>query len=60
MKSYLLNGEPFSPHALLFSRLKKVLGVLLLSGLCSFSTYAQKTITGRVSSGDTALIGFTV
>jgi TonB-linked SusC/RagA family outer membrane protein len=60
MKSYLLNGEPFSPHALLFSRLKKVLGVLLLSGLCSFSTYAQKTITGRVSSGDTALIGVTV
>jgi len=60
MKSYLLKGDPASPCHLLFSGLKRVAGVFLVAVSLSFSANAQKTITGRVSVGDTALTGVSV
>jgi len=60
MKNYLLKGDFRSPHHLLFSHVKKVLAIFSLAAVFSFSAHAQKTITGRVSSGDTALTAVTV
>ena len=60
MKTYLLKENCRSPHHLLFSPVKKLLAIFLLAGVFSFSAHAQKTITGRVSSGDTALTAVTV
>jgi TonB-linked SusC/RagA family outer membrane protein len=60
MKNYLLKGDFRSPHHLLFSHVKKILAIFSLAAVFSFSAHAQKTITGRVSSGDTALTAVTV
>ena len=59
MKSYILKGDPSSPHHL-FSHAKKVLSLFLLAFLLSFSAFSQKTITGRVTSGDSAVVSVTV
>ncbi len=60
MNCYLQNANPGTFYHRSFSQLRKTNSLLLLAFLFTFSAFSQKTITGRVTSGDSAISSVTV